>query len=592
MGISETYEIHYTARDSAGPVTDGLIRRIQALDAEVDKVKAKLSGFAAGGGRSSAAMARQVERLEARLSSLKGQLAGVNTTLARTDSGAAGAAVSIGKLSAALLAIHEAVAVVSAIGDGLKHAREESERLAEANLKLRDSMRELANLKGHEGPDDAISGEALLLGMASGLKPDEAVKFLEQFEGSIPAGRQKGNIAPGKAAKDREALEREMAQEGAAFGGRTGLAPQTAGDLAGVVSQYTPIRKLDDFAGQLGAISYGLNEGRGKLDPLARSMLGAAGNAVGSGHVKDLAELSSWVGVASTVAKSAGSSGTQYKQVSNLLNTVGGRTGQYLERVGVAGKGTDLEKLRALRADLDRNGGKDWNTYLNEQGFNNRTDRAATVAMAKNLEVLEQRIARARQMTGNGGETIALDKAFLGRTITGAKRQAEAAQAAAEFVRGKPGESVNVARQMAEGRLKARGEIDTRLTNLGDAAWDSTFGGVGQKVGGHVDSRRMRINKEMLAAADREAERVGVKGVDPRVYKRLNRQEDVDAAYRDVSGRITAKGGDPTGGSKEVVAELRKLVQIAEDERRQAQAPVPAAPAPPRGKPAPAPGRP
>ena len=436
--------------------------------------------------------------------------------------------------------------------------------------------------------------------MASGLKPEEANKFLEQFEGSIPAGRQKGNVL-GVVGKDgltrekQEAFEKEMAKEGAAFGARIGLAPDTAGDLAGVVSQYTKLNKVEDFAGQLGSMAYGLNEGRGKISPLARSELGAAGNLVGSEHMKDLAELGAWVGVASTVAKGAGSSGTKVNQADALLNTAEGKGGyKYLEKIGVTKQSGDLEKLRVLRDDLVRNGGADWNSYLKspDRGFGNKTEVAAAVAMAKNFDVLEQRTAEARRRHNNGAETIALDRDFLGKTITGANRQAEASAAAADFVKGKPGESVAVARKFAEARLKARGEIDTRDTNRDDGAWDATLGGIATKIGGGVDARRQRINREMLTRADQEAGRVGVKGVDSRVYRRLNRQEEVDREYRDVSARIAAKGGDATGGNGEVVAELKKLVAIEEEKRRAAQMPRAAAPAPPGRKGAAAPGRP
>ncbi len=588
------YNIDYTASDQATQVTNQLIATLQALDALAAQVKAKLTGYASGGGRSSAAMAKQVEALKQSLAGLQSQLQSTNQTLSVTAGSTQSIATSMAATRAAFMAFHEVEKVLEAIGKGMANAREESERLAAANLKLRDSMRELANLQGHEGPDDQVAGEALLLGMASGLKPDEAVKFLEQFEGSIPAGREKGNIAPGKKDADRQAMEREMAREGAAFGARTGLSPETAGDLAGVVSQYTKINKIEDFAGQLGAMEYGLNAGRGKINPLAKSELGAAGNAIGAGRVKDLAELGAWVGVASTVSKSAGSSGTQFKQVDNLLNSIGGTTGDYLDRIGVSGAKGDLNKLRALRADMQAHGGEDWNKYLSEQGFHNRTDRAATVAMAKNLDVLEQRIAKAREQAATGAVTIALDRDFLGRTGVGAKRQSQAALAASEFVKGQPGESVSIAREFAEARLKAGGFIDTRATNATDALWDATLGGISTKVGGGVDSRRQRINKEMLEAANREAERVGVQGVNPQTFKRLNRQEDVDAAYRDVAGRIKAKdkNADPTGGMKGVEAAVKELVQIEKQKLAQRAAPPVAAPPAPRGKGAAVPGRP
>jgi hypothetical protein len=590
--VQKNYDIDYTAKDSASAVTDGLMRRVIALEAAVAAAKKTLSGYAAGGGRSSAAMTKRVAELVAELNKLQGALGPVNSQLNVTASNSDAVGAAVIKTRLAFMAMHEVKAVLDAIAEGTERAREEVEKLAESNLKLRDSMRELANLQGHEGPDDEVAGEALLLGMASGMKPDETVKFLEQFEGSIPAGRQLGNIGAGKNAVEKKELERAMALEGAAFSARLGINPETGGDLSGVISQYTKINKLEDFAGQLGAMAYGLNEGRGKITPLIRGELGQAGAAVTDGRVKDLAELGAFIGVASTVSKSAGSSGTKFSQMDALLNTVGGEQGDYLQSIGVSEKKGDLAKLKALRTDLDKNGGGDWSTYLYGKGFHNKTDRQSTVAMARNIDVLDQRIGKAREMTGRGGDVIAADAGFLGRTLTGQDRKSRAALAGAEFLKGREKESIVIAQRNAVARLKTPGVdgIDTVDTNRTDEFADAGPWGWWSRVNGEVGNRQRRINMEMHRDLAQEGKRVGIK-FKP-LSDTLTNQEDSDREYRRRAAEIRARdpNANVAGDSKQVVEKLEQLIAIEKQKiaARQQAAPPP----PPRGKPGAVPGRP
>jgi hypothetical protein len=489
---NDKYTITYDTSSAipAAKNVDTLTKSVTQCDAAVTKSKTTFSGFAGGAARSAAGAETKVRSLGDALDELPPKANAAKESLKGIGAGAKAIEPSIVGLVTAFAALRGVEDVFEAIGKGINDARLNMQKLAEDALKTRDAMRELANLQGHAGPDNAVVGNALLLGMASGLKGDEAEKFLSQFEGSIPAGRQAGNVMGtvgenGLTEEAQKKFEKELAMTGAAFGARIGLDPATAGDLTGVVAQYTKLNSAEDLAGQLGAMSYGLNEGRGRISPLANSELGAAGNLVGSKHMADLAELSAFVGVASTVARSAGSSGTKVNQMDALLNTGANKKDyDYLKNIGVVDQKTDLEKLRVLRADLLKNGGDDWNGYLLSKGFNEKTERAATVAMASNFEVLDQRVTRARQETKNGGAVIKANKTFLETEITGANRQGEAALAASAFVQGTQAEHATVARKFALARLQARGigdnadrvafgeAIDTPLTNATDNALD------------------------------------------------------------------------------------------------------------------------
>jgi hypothetical protein len=571
---TEVYQIDYKATDTATAVTNALTAAIKLLDATAEKCKKDLAGFAAGAGKSAAAATNNINALNTALSGTSGAAQSATPGVNALNKATVNATGSISKMRVAMMAMQEVNAVLNAVGDGLRRAAEHSNELAEKNLKLRDSMRELANLQGHAGPDDQVAGEALLLGMASGMSPSDSVKFLEQFEGSIPAGRQKGNIgAAGMNDEQKKQLEHEMAKEGAAFGSRIGLEAATAGDLAGVIPMYRKISSVNDLAGEQGALAYGLNEGRGKVTTLMRSELGASGNLVGSGHAPDLAELGALVGVASTTAKTASSAGTGVKQLDQLLYTGKDQNGgDYLESIGVNKQKGIVNRLRVVRDDMKKNGGDDWNSYLLSKGFESREQRASTVAMATNFDVLEQRTVKARAMAKDGGATIAANQEFLNSTVTGQNRKGQASEAASEFIQGKSKESLIVGRKFAESRLRARGEIDTRETNATDAIYDNTIGLPSQKIGGHLGSREMRVNRELLEGLDKEAARVGVKGVDPSAYRRTDRDEDMKKAYNEAAARVQAAGGNPNGGNKDVVDKLTELVDLQKEAARNAQA--------------------
>jgi hypothetical protein len=581
MSITEQYHVDYTGDSkSAVAAAQALDREIAKLELRLQGLKAKLTGSFTPGGRSAAAMAKQVAALQAALAALASQVGATNGQLNGINVTANAGISTFGQLRLAMMGLHEFEKVLSAIGAGLAEAREHSRGLAEANFKLRDSMRELANLQGKNGPDDQVTGEALKLGLATGMTPGESVKFLEQFEGSIPAGRQKGNIGTDKMTPEqKKTLEQQMALEGARFGNRIGLDASTSGDLAGVAAQHGKIEKVEDLAGVLGGMAYGLNEGRGKVSTLAKSELGAAANAIGSGRIKDLVEMGAFSGVASTISKGAAGSGTKFDQMDALLNTADGKGGQFLQSIGVDKADGDLEKLRVLKDHLMQSGGKDWNAYLAKQGFGSQWQRAATVGMigtgGSNFNVLEERIKKGRAMAGNGAQVMKDNAQFVDNSLVGDHRKGQAAQAAADFMKGREGEEFANARKMALARLTARGEIDTAATNATDRLFDNTVGAPSRMLGG-AGSRDERIEAEAINHFQAEAKRVGVDI--PRDKYNLSGEEGAKKAFRELGPEIQAKGGMPYGDPKEVAEKLQTLIDLEKAKQAKQQLPPPIPP--------------
>ena len=225
--------------------------------------------------------------------------------------------------AAAFQGLSLAIDTIGELGEKIAQVRQKTIEMAEATMQLRQEMRELANLKGHDGPDDEVVAGTVEFGMKAGMTPKEATKFMEQYLGSNPAGLQKGNIGGGR--KDGESQEdyerrvqpivEDVARASARFGQRVKLDPKTAGDIGGVMSQFQKVQSGEQASQLMGQMAYGLNEGRGNLEPLMRVLADTAGAIVDpkGGAVESLPELSVMLGVMSTHHK-ATAAGTYLKK--------------------------------------------------------------------------------------------------------------------------------------------------------------------------------------------------------------------------------------------------------------------------------------
>ena len=340
--------------------------------------------------------------------------------------------------------------LAQAFNDQLKAARDKLDELADKATETRDKMRELANLKGEDSPNNKVVGEAVSMGLEAGLTPEEATKFLEQFEGSSPAGRDKGNIDP--------KVEKQLAIEGMRFGARVKIQEATAGDLTGVLSQYGKIRSVEEGAGQLGAIAHGLNEGRGNLEPLAKTLLKTAGAIVDEDHgsIKSLPELAAFIGVASTASGTA-ASGTLARSAVGALRhfNIDPRTKrakdkqtQALMDMNITPDMTTQQAMNAMApalatADASGQGADIW---LEQHGFNEKKERDALVLFSRNITGLNRRIDESKT-SADGKAVIEQDHAFQTRSRVGISRQTKAEKASQDLLKGIAEEDEKLARE-------------------------------------------------------------------------------------------------------------------------------------------------
>lgn len=453
---------------------------------------------------------------------------------------------------------------------------------AEKTAEFRDDRREIAAMMGKQGPDNAVIASSLKTMLTSGMTAKEEAAFTGEYYGSSATGREMGNIGRGLNDKQREALEQQMRDVAARFAVQKGMDPKTAGDLAGVVSQYMPLNSAEDLAGQLNAMYSSAQEGRGLVSPMIQGMLAQAPAALASGRVSGLPEFGAWVGMASTFSKSAKSAGVTYSWLDRALGRTQGASSEYLGRIGVDKQATMMGKLDVVSADLDKVQG-DKLDYLARQGFGSMEDRRAILAYYTNRATLKANITKAKASATKGKEAIQASLADQNEPNT-ARRLAESKVEASEVVQGTKYEDILTASAQAKAQLVADGGIDTSLTNVTDFASDWTWNIIGAKALGQ-SNRKHRIQNQ---ANQNLREAFGKAGVSSKEfwgkYSALNspdigiRGPEFARAMNDLRGMGGSLGA---GDMKGVEERIDKLIQMEEEKKQQRMLPPPIPPGPP-----------
>jgi uncharacterized coiled-coil protein SlyX len=237
---------------TAATAADVLAGKLGGVDAAATKAEKPLKDLGTGTSAKLRATARAAEAADGKLNALataagtaQSALAGVGSTSVKVSGHLGTASGQTDGLTSAMTRLFGVTAMLAAlkkvigeIGKAITEAREAAEKKGDETLDLEEKAREYANLKGRAAPDDQTMGEIFQVALASGMSADDSIKFLEQFEGSVPAGKQKGHIT--------EDMKGDIAKEAAVFAERVGLDAATGGDIAGVMTQYTDLTKDKD----------------------------------------------------------------------------------------------------------------------------------------------------------------------------------------------------------------------------------------------------------------------------------------------------------------------------------------------------------
>ncbi len=544
--MTNQYEITFVA-DTATALAN-----ISRLEAELNRLGATAN--AANTAANSAAGG--VGGLGAQASATAGHVEVITNNLGSMNS-------SLLNLSNALQVVQVAAQVAFAFGEKLNSARKEIQNMTDDAMKLRDTLREIANLQGKNGPDESVARDVLKLGIAGGMMPKEAKEYMEQFLGSVPAGKTKGNIT--------DPVAEEVAREGAKFATRVGINAKTGGDFAGVMSQYQKIPDVKTAAKVMGQVVYGLNEGRGNVEPLMRTLLTTAGSLVqDGGPMENLAELAVMEGVASTHANPY-ATGTRLRQAVRALRETKGPQGAWLAQQGVKDGMSHLQRLKAIKPALmtEVAKGKGLDQALKEFVTGDDTEARSIAEQLGDIDLMDARLAKANGITGEG--VMDANTKFLTRNAVGRDRVSKANAEAQKFLIGDKFTNMTIAMNNAEQVMRDQHEIG--------GAWNTGKEWVQDAVGlawlGKMGFRDKRKLGHATGELIKEARRVGLSDKEIFVNAlKLDRNyfhDENDATLRKqyTKAQIQTMNWNNFSGDREL---YRGETQVKEDYSRLSQA--------------------
>lgn len=449
-------------------------------------------------------------------------------------------------MRAAMFAIQEVKQVLGALAEGYAEARKYAEELAETNIKLRDTLRELQYVRGDKAGGDETPMAVLDLMTKTGMRAGEADKFLKGgafMEANIPADRK-----PAQGVLDAISLEAARATV------RGNMDAGMTAKIASSIPLYNRIKDADEGKEVFARITNQLSKrGVGEFAKLGPSFFSVLPDFAGEGARKvsseDLAAMyAGGTAKFSTPARAA----TGLKQMVRLTRRLDGKEGGALKAMGVT---EDMSPLDALRAIAPHVQGDKGDRFLAQGGFGNQTEIFAAVKFAQALPAIEEGLAANRVP----GQAAALEKADMDALTKDPAIQARVADAHAErakFRRGLAGEPLQVAKRAALARLNDPDRpggpgIDTPLTSATDFL--ARIGGAGA-----VDPRNARLEDEAVAELHRQGRKVGVdlgaafpgtfSGRDGEGgFSRFVAEDQRPAIFGRAVEAVRAAGGDPYG---------------------------------------------
>ena len=595
----------------ARSITAELLKMERVLDRVEPKLKKLGQGSSAGMNQGSAA----AKKLAANLEKVADNAGNATTGLNSVGKAGAGAAAGIrgagaaaggvgGRLGTASTAAGQAAQAFNAVGTaataGLAVAlkvsgeiEEKWKKLAEEATAFRESMRELANIKGQASANNNIMADTLDLSLKTGMTPDKAREFGEAYENIGPTVRAKGHYRPGGkegTQEERDRLERDVMADTGITARRIGLDEETAGEALGTAGLFHVFTDRQQAAGIFGGAQEGLSKGKLKYKPGFKALSKSAAKLVddqedaaaeGStvGRLGGYDEAAVYMGALSLGTGTADQAGHRMVQISRLLHTQKDEAQAALKAAGITDDMDDPTRLIQLDKHLKEQKVGDRLKWLADNKLGSEATREATVAGMKQSDVLQQRLAELRRDRASGatGRRVldANDRAFK------ADRSAQAGGAAAiegtmDVVEGEQVEKFETAKRLAEQRERIRHPdryhsipwnigkyVASPLTQghrgVGGAANYQETGGdtgaipvlkaQGKKVGidvaeqfPEVDSNDYRTRAKAFAAASRAIEKAGG---DPNNMQEL--REGAGKAVKGMRANDDAAGGNGPG---------------------------------------------
>lgn len=342
-----------------------------------------------------------------------------------------GAEAALNRLALQYIGIGAAVKVIDSIGDAWKRVAEQQRQAHAEYIEILKNSRVGAAVSG-VGPKQ-YAAETAATAVASGLSVNEADNFIRQFEGTVPIGKQLGNIDDATASR--------IKLEGAKYGARLGGDQGTRGELLGILPQFSKITSKEEAMGKAEAVRIALTEGRGDDSPLTRSLLNVVGKIGGEGGmVGSIEENAALVGTTSLASGplaadqralqiSRAVRGTTKESMQKTQDAFGLKVGNTLSLE------QRLEKIIPKLLQVQASGG-DVVSWLRTNVDMPQEEAEALREFMPNFGVFKGRAAKARETAKNGGAAVVAENAAFASTDAGRALQTSSENEAAGFLVG------------------------------------------------------------------------------------------------------------------------------------------------------------
>jgi hypothetical protein len=581
------YKIKYDASSAltAAQQIDVLTKAFIALNAEVEKAKKNKVNFAGLGASATAAtpkliaMNATMKDIAATGTVLSNSLATVKGSLGNVRASSSLTTNSLQSLFSASKLLSTSVSFVQAFDDAMEHARDFSRETAEQVAKLRDNTRELKSMLGGGAGDDKPMLDVLKLSVQTGADVVKATNFAERFQGAMPRGEDKGNITP--ETKDlfrAESLRTAM---------RLGVNPSVMGKFAGSVAGYQKVPTVESGMDQTAGALWGMEKGRDSYDQHIKAFEKLAPIMVkgkGGGGIRNVAEAGVILGAVDPIAGSADQAQNMIIQSNRLLSRTNGKQGEWLKSKGVRPDMDWDEKMAKIAPFIQGPGGEKvledlgFNQMLGDMGFNQQRQREVTIAIAKELPIIQKRLAESRS-TKFGAEAIAKNDEHAQNDPASRGMAAKSRLASAKLIRGMQGAVWQDALVEAEAQLQtpdANG--NTGIDNSATAATDSLLAWTTWRKTADVRSDRIRTKAINNLVSGFQAQGVSFS----QIVERYPGMQEFESEYSPEKqeqqyGRAAADYKKMTGksiggtGSKAVEDKLDQLIDINKQQLKEQQ---------------------
>ena len=279
------------------------------------------------------------------------------------------------------------VTTLRSLGEILKDARDYARETAAENLKLQDSLRELAALQGKPAPDPGTMRGVMERVMQSAMTEEEATGFEVMWGSAIDAARAGGHWHLN--AKQEE----ELKTQAGTFATRNKISPETMGKWVPLIGKEEDINSPEQMMGKIALMQEMARTGVGHVEPIykaAKDLRGQPGQARRRRGRRGDRRATHGHHLVSHHRRGPRRTKQSIRQTFTAIQDP-----KVMEKLGMKSDEDFIARIGHVRAYLNktRAAGEDDLKAMKKAGFKNQNASLKVVQFANNVEDMERRAA-------------------------------------------------------------------------------------------------------------------------------------------------------------------------------------------------------